>query len=72
MRARQSAAMLSIAGASGLVATDVDDYVAIAARLAGDRAFRDAMSVQLQDGAAQVFDDPAPIDALAAWLLANG
>jgi hypothetical protein len=72
MRARQSAAMLAIAGVPGLVAQDVDDYVTIAARLAHDRAFRDAMSARLADGAARVFDDPAPIEALADWLLANG
>jgi CRISPR-associated protein Csy1 len=72
MRARQSAAMLGIAGVPELIANDVDDYVAIASRLAGDRAFRDATSAKLRDGAALVFDDPAPIESLAAWLLANG
>ncbi len=72
MRARQSAAMLGIAGAPELVAEDVGDYVRIASRLAGDRTFREGMSARLQDGAARVFDDAAPIDAFAAWLLANG
>jgi CRISPR-associated protein Csy1 len=72
MRARQSAAMLAIAGAPELVAKDVDDYVRIASRLAGERAFREEMSARLQQGAARVFDDAAPIDAFAAWLLANG
>ena len=72
MRARQSAAMLAIAGAPELVAKDVDDYVAIASRLAHDRAFRDAAAARLLEGAARVFDDPAPVDAFADWLLANG
>ena len=72
MRARQSAAMLSLAGAPELVARDVDDYVAIASRLATDRGWRDAMSERLMRGSARVFDDPAPVEAFAAWLLANG
>ena len=72
MRARQSAAMLGIAGVPDLVAQDRDDYVRIAARLASDRAHRDALSARLADGAARVFDDAAPVDAFARWLLANG
>jgi predicted O-linked N-acetylglucosamine transferase (SPINDLY family) len=64
--------MLAIAGVPELVAQDIDDYVGIASRLAGDRAFREGTSARLQDGAARVFDDAAPIDAFAAWLLANG
>jgi len=72
MRARQSAAMLEIAGASGLVAKDVGDYVEIASRLATDRAFREQSSARLLEGATRVFDDPVPVDALAAWLLENG
>ncbi len=72
MRARQSAAMLAIAGVPELVAQDVDGYVAAAARLAHDRAFRDATSARLADGAARIFDDPEPVEALADWLLANG
>jgi CRISPR-associated protein Csy1 len=72
MRARQSAAMLGIAGVPDLVAQDRDDYVRIAVRLASDRAHRDALSARLADGAARVFDDAAPVDAFARWLLANG
>lgn len=72
MRARQSAAMLSLAGVPELVARDADDYVRIAERLARDRAWRDALSANLAEGAARIFDDPAPVEAFAAWLLANG
>jgi CRISPR-associated protein Csy1 len=72
MRARQSAAMLGIAGLPELIAQDRDDYVRIAVRLASDRAYRDALSARLTDGAARVFDDAAPVDAFARWLLANG
>ena len=72
MRARQSAAMLGIAGVPDLVAQDRDDYVRIAAHLASDRGYREALSARLTDGAARVFDDAAPVEAFAGWLLANG
>jgi CRISPR-associated protein Csy1 len=72
MRARQSAAMLAVAGVPELVATDADHYVAIASRLAHDRAYRESVSGRLADGAARVFDDPAPVDAFADWLIASG
>ena len=65
MRARQSAAMLTLAGADALIARDADDYVAIAARLASDRPWRERMRELLLAGRARVFDDPAPIRALA-------
>lgn len=69
MRARQSAAMLMLAGVPELVARNEDDYVAIAARLATDRDWRDALSRRLVDGQRRLFDDPEPVEALAAWLL---
>ncbi len=72
MRARQSAAMLALAGVPELVAADVDGYVAAAARLVHDRAWRDALAARLDAGAARVFDDDAPVRALADWLSANG
>lgn len=72
MRARQSAAMLAQAGVPELVARDADDYVAIAARLAEDGAFRGDCAARLDAGAARVFDDPAPLAAFADWLSANG
>jgi predicted O-linked N-acetylglucosamine transferase (SPINDLY family) len=71
MRARQSAAMLRLAGVPELVARDVDDYIAIAARLATDRGWREAQSRRLAEGAARVFDDAAPVAAFADWLSAN-
>lgn len=71
MRARQSAAMLTLAGVPELVARDEDDYVRIAARLASDRAWAGALGERLI-AAPGVFDDAAPIEALAAWLAAHG
>ena len=68
MRARQSAAMLRIAGVPDLVADDEDGCVAIAARLAADREWREAMSGRMVEGAAALFDDAGPIEAFAAFL----
>jgi predicted O-linked N-acetylglucosamine transferase (SPINDLY family) len=74
MRGRQSAAMLELAGVPGLVAADDDAYVGLAARLATDRDFREAQRAALAAGAAKVFDDGAPVTALAGVLeaLARG
>ena len=71
MRACQSAAMLAQVGVPELVAKDAADYVALAARLAADRAWRDEMSVRIDLGAARLFDDAAPVDAFAAALEAR-
>jgi len=72
MRARQSAAMLMLAGVDELIAHDMDEYVAIAARIGADRSWRDGVSARLSTGRSRVFDDPAPVAALSDWLLANG
>jgi len=71
MRARQSAAMLELAGATRLIAGDAGDYVRIAAALAGDPQFRADVSKRLVEGQSRIFDDPSPIHALSAWLQAN-
>jgi len=63
MRGRQSAGMLALAGIAELVAHDETEYVAIAARLAADRAWRDALREQIREGHARLFDDTAPVRA---------
>jgi CRISPR-associated protein Csy1 len=68
MRARQTMAILELAGVPELIARDGGDYVRIATRLATDRAWRDAVSARLAQGRARVFDDPAPVAALARAL----
>ncbi len=68
MRGRQSAGMLRLMEIDELVARDADDYVRIAARLAADRAWRDALAARIVAGQGRVFDDPAPIAALARFL----
>jgi CRISPR-associated protein Csy1 len=69
MRARQSAGMLGLMGIGELVARDADDYLRIAARLAQDRPWRDACSARLAAERGRIFDDRAPVAALADALL---
>jgi CRISPR-associated protein Csy1 len=68
MRGRQSAAMLGIVGAHELIARDVDDYVAIASRLVGDRVWRDDLAARIRAGAPLLFDRPEPVAAFAELL----
>jgi CRISPR-associated protein Csy1 len=68
MRGRQSAGMLRLMGIDELVARDPDHYVEIAARLCLDGAWRDAVRARIVAARDRVFDDPAPIAALAEFL----
>ncbi|MEX2642478.1 MAG: tetratricopeptide repeat protein [Acetobacterales bacterium] len=67
MRARVTAGMLRRAGLDDLVARDADGYVAAAARLA-DPAVRTEAEARLSDGRAALYDDAAPVAALADLL----
>jgi predicted O-linked N-acetylglucosamine transferase (SPINDLY family) len=68
MRARQTAAMLAIAGAPELIAATADDYVQLAARLATDAGWKEQMSAKIREGSGRLFDDPAPLAALAQFI----
>ena len=68
MRGRQSMAMLEQAGMPELIARDDEDYVRIAARLATDREWRGMLAARIRRGSERLFDDAAPIAALAAAL----
>jgi len=68
MRGRQSAGMLRLAGCDELIARDEDDYVALVRRLATDTPWRAAIRQRLADVRSRIFDDPAPIAALAEFL----
>lgn len=68
MRGRQSAAMLGIVGAHELIARDAGDYVAIASRLVGDRAWRDDLAARIRAGTPLLFDRPEPVAAFAELL----
>ena len=69
MRGRQSAGMLSLLGMPELIARDVDDYVRIATRLAAEPAWRASLRERIRKAHAALFDDPAPVRALAEALV---
>ncbi len=68
MRGRQSAGMLRLAGVPELVAKDRADYVRLATRLGTDPAWRAHVRERLAAGVPRLFDDPAPVEALARFL----
>jgi protein O-GlcNAc transferase len=68
MRGRHSAAILQMMGVTDTIAKDVDDYVAIAVRLANDPAERRAISAGIKDNMHKVYRDRACISALEDFL----
>ncbi len=68
MRARHTAAILKRLGMPELIARDRADYVAIAVRLGNDPAWRAGVTARIAERGAVLYDDPAPVAALAAWL----
>ena len=68
MRGRHSAAILRMMGVTDTIAASVDDFVAIAVRLARETAFRQSLSAQVAARKHLVWRDRAPIDALETFL----
>jgi predicted O-linked N-acetylglucosamine transferase (SPINDLY family) len=68
MRGRHCAAILRMLGVTETIAASVDDYVAIAARLARDPAWRAAMRPSMAADRARIYADPAPVRALEAFI----
>jgi CRISPR-associated protein Csy1 len=68
MRGRQSAGMLELMDLRELIATDTAHYVRIAARLVQDGGWRDEIVARIRAARSRLFDDPAPIVALAQFL----
>jgi predicted O-linked N-acetylglucosamine transferase (SPINDLY family) len=68
MRGRHSAAILEMLGVTDTIAATVDDFVAIAARLATDPAGRQALSRRMAEGKPALYRDRACIAALADFL----
>lgn len=64
MRGRHSAAILEMMGIRETIANSIDDYVAIAARLAGDPQQRRALSRRIADNKQKLYRDRACITAL--------
>ena len=69
MRGRQSAGMLRLMGIDELVASDADDYVQIAARLAHDARRHGDVATRIVTGRERIFDDSAPVAGFARFLL---
>jgi CRISPR-associated protein Csy1 len=68
MRGRQSAGMLGILGAAELIARDRADYLAIAARLCADPAWRGELAATIRGAHDRLFDVSTAIDALQELL----
>ena len=68
MRGRQSLGMLRALGLEELVARDADDYARIATGLAGDPARRRDVAARMAARAGELFDQQAPLIALAEFL----
>ena len=68
MRGRHSAAILQMMGMGDTVAASVDDYIAMAARLANDPAHRLALGARIADNKHKVYRDRACITALEDFL----
>ncbi len=68
MRGRQSAAMLELLGLAELIAGNRADYLAIAARLCGDAAWRRACAARIRAGHSLLFDVSEAIESLQTVL----
>jgi protein O-GlcNAc transferase len=68
MRGRHSAAILEMMGVEDTIADTIDDYVAIAARLASDRQARGALSRRIADNKHKLYRDRACVSALEDFL----
>jgi len=68
MRGRHSAAILQMMGVTDTIAETIDDYVAIAARLANNPAERQALRERMKASAHKVYRDRACITALEDFL----
>ena len=69
MRGRHTMAILQMMGVTETVAHTVDDYVEIAARLARDEAWRDAVRQRMRERKPRVYRDAQTIAALEAFLV---
>jgi predicted O-linked N-acetylglucosamine transferase (SPINDLY family) len=68
MRGRHTMAILTLIGATETIATTLDDYVAIATRLARDPAWRETVRAKIAAGRHRVMADAMPIRALERFL----
>jgi predicted O-linked N-acetylglucosamine transferase (SPINDLY family) len=71
MRGRQSAGMLSLLGVPELIAASDTEYLAIAARLCQDEAWRRQLAMRIDAAQAKLFDVTEPIERLQLLLQAD-
>jgi protein O-GlcNAc transferase len=69
MRSRHTAAILTMMDVTDTIAGGIDDYVAIAVRLALDRTWRDVVKAKIAANLHRVMRDRACIAALEAFLI---
>ena len=72
MRARHSYAINTHMGITETIADDVDHYIDIAVRLGTDPAFHAQQVEAIRANKEKLYDDPAPIEAFAQFLLQCG
>jgi len=68
-RARQTSAMLTLAGAPELIARDADDYVRIVVEMCGDEARRAELRHRLLANADSLFEDHQGVRGLERFLI---
>ncbi len=68
MRGRHTTAILEMIGATETIAASIDDYVAIAVRLARDPAWRTSIKEQIAANKHRLYRDRSPVDALEIFL----
>jgi predicted O-linked N-acetylglucosamine transferase (SPINDLY family) len=71
LRGRLASGILRRIGLDELVAQDEDGYVALAARLARDAAYRAQVRRRIEANRGLLFEDAAPVRALEEFLLAR-
>ena len=72
MRGRHAMAILARIGCTETVAADFDDYVRIAVGAARDASWRSHLRAEIERRRALLYDDPAPVRALAGFFLGRG
>jgi len=70
MRARQTAAMLRMAGVEELIAGSADEYVKVAIAVASDRSRNAQLRRRIVERRGELFDQAEPVAAFGEALLA--
>jgi len=69
MRGRHTTAILTMMGVTETITATVDEYVAVAQRLAADKEWRATIKQRMKDNKHRVYRDRASIEALQEFLL---